>query len=66
MFAASVFGLDAGAGRAFSAEEGAAGRAFCFATAPAPLAGAGRAFCFLTAVGPEPAFGAVAAIARSP
>lgn len=66
MSAPSVLGLDAGAGSAFSAEEGAAGNAFCFATAPAPLAGAGRAFCFLTAVGAEPGFGAVAAIARSP
>lgn len=47
-------------------EERAAGKAFCFAIAPAPFAGAGRAFCFFTAVGPEPTFGAVAAIARSP
>lgn len=66
MFAPSVFGLDGGAGSAFRDEEGAAGKAFCFAIAPAPLAGAGRAFCFLTAVTPEPTFGAVAAIARSP
>lgn len=77
VFAPSVLGLDAGAGSAFCAEEGAAGSAFCaeegaagsafcFAIAPAPLAGAGRAFCFLTAVGAEPGFGAVAAIARSP
>ena len=66
VFAPRVFGLEGGAGRAFSAEEGAAGKAFCFAIAPAPFAGAGSAFCFFTAVGPEPAFGAVAAIARSP
>jgi hypothetical protein len=77
VFAPSVLGLDAGAGSAFCAEEGAAGSAFCaeegaagsafcFAIAPAPLTGAGRAFCFLTAVGAEPGFGAVAAIARSP
>jgi hypothetical protein len=66
VFAPRVFGLDAGAGSAFSDEDGAAGKAFCFAIAPAPFAGAGRAFCFFTAVTPEPTFGAVAAIARSP
>jgi hypothetical protein len=66
VFAPRVFGLDGGAGSAFRDEEGAAGKAFCFAIAPAPLAGAGRAFCFFTAVTPEPTFGAVAAIARSP
>jgi hypothetical protein len=66
VFAPRVFGLEAGAGSAFSADEGAAGKAFCFAIAPAPLTGAGRAFCFFTAVTPEPTFGAVAAIARSP
>lgn len=54
----------AGAGRAFCADEGAAGSAFCFAPV---LAGS----AFFTAVGPlfvtaVLAFGAVAAIARSP